>query len=98
MATSVLQAAQQMPGPVKEQKPFYSARSDRRQKASEFLEEHWKAEIDAGLIYRFHIQRYDPSLINALTYEFKGKPDELRRILPSKRDEVSRRYEELAKR
>jgi hypothetical protein len=62
-------------------------------KASDFLQEHYGAFIEAGVCFRPDVKRLDPKLEMALSNEFRGRTDELRAILPTKADEVDARIE-----
>lgn len=59
--------------------------------ASRFLQKHWKVYIDAGVLFRPDLKRLDPKLEMALRNEFRGRPDELRAILPNRTDAADAR-------
>lgn len=60
-------------------------------KASDFLKEHWGSYIEAGVMFRPDLKRLDPKLEMALRNEFRGRPDELRALLPNQTDAADAR-------
>lgn len=62
-------------------------------KASEFLRKEWGDKIEAGEIYDRELARRDPALFSALNEEFAGRKKELRMLLPSKAEALTRELE-----
>ena len=75
--------------PVKAAAIAFRDRSDRTQKASEFLEEHYGPWLRGNGLYRPDLRKFDKSLSQALNNEFRGRFDELAQIVPTKRSEIN---------
>lgn len=69
----------------------YRNRQDRSQKASEFLEQHYSIWLRGNGLYQHELRRFDKSLMQGLNNEFRGRFDELSKLIPTKRSEIDAR-------
>lgn len=70
---------------------IYRERSNPAETAEQFLRRAYEPWLAAGCLFQFHIGKLDPTLLQGLKNQFKGKSEELRALLPRKKDEVSQR-------
>lgn len=64
-------------------------RTDRAQKASAFLEEHYGSWLRGNGLYQNELRRLDKSLMQGLNNEFRGRFDELADVIPTKRSQIN---------
>lgn len=74
---------------------LYRERPDAKETAEGFLRRVYEPWLAAGCLFQFHIGKLDPPLLQGLKNQFKGRAEELRAILPTKKDEVSQRLAAL---
>ena len=74
---------------------IYRERSDPTETAEQFLRRTYEPWLTAGCLFQFHVGKLDPSLLQGLKNQFKGRAEELRAILPIKKDAVSQRLAAL---
>lgn len=74
---------------------IYRERSDPAETAEQFLRRTYEPWLSAGCLFQFHVGKLDPSLLQGLKNQFKGRAEELRAILPTKTDAVSKRLASL---
>lgn len=70
---------------------IYRERSNPAETAEQFLRRAYEPWLSSGSLFQFHIGKLDPTLLQGLKNQFKGKSDDLRALLPRKKDEVSQR-------
>jgi hypothetical protein len=81
--------------PPAEAPAIYRERSDPTETAEQFLRRIYEPWLSAGCLFQFHVGKLDPSLLQGLKNQFKGRAEELRAILPIKKDAVSQRLAAL---
>lgn len=69
-----------------------------QEKSGDFLRRVYGSYLEAGVLYQPDVRRLDPSLMQALNNEFRGRRDELRALIPTKQDQTQRRLREAAMR
>jgi hypothetical protein len=74
---------------------IYRERSDPAETAEQFLRRTYEPWLSAGCLFQFHVGKLDPSLLQGLKNQFKGRAEELRAILPTKTDAVNQRLAAL---
>ena len=74
---------------------LYRQRPDAKESAEGFLRRVYEPWLSAGCLFQFHIGKLDPSLLQGLKNQFKGRAEELRAVLPTKKDAVSQRLAAL---
>jgi hypothetical protein len=74
---------------------IYRERSDPAETAERFLRRAYAPWLASGSLFQFHIGKLDPTLLQGLKNQFKGRSDELRALLPRKKDEVDKRIAAL---
>ncbi len=70
-------------------------RSNLNIQPSEFLQSVYGNWLAAGAVFQPTIRKIDKGLMKALDKEFTGRRDQLRALLPTKSDAVTRHLEEL---
>lgn len=70
---------------------IYRERSNPTETAEQFLRRAYEPWLASGSLFQFHIGKLDPSLLQGLKNQFKGRAEDLRAVLPRKKDEVDQR-------
>lgn len=74
----------------------YSDRSDKKQNAIEFYEQHWKVYADAGLLHQQDLKRYDPKLMPSIrSYCRHHGLDASEHLPPTKSSKIDKEIEEI---
>lgn len=74
---------------------IYRERSNPIETAEQFLRRAYEPWLASSSLFQFHIGKLDPTLLQGLKNQFKGRSDELRALLPRKKDEVDQRIAAL---
>ncbi|MEI9904456.1 MAG: hypothetical protein WDN06_11135 [Asticcacaulis sp.] len=65
-------------------------------KPSDFLLAYYGKYLAAGILFRPKLKELDKKLATALAKEFRGRPKEFRKLLPTKSDAVNKRMRDVA--